>query len=449
MTGRWRLTLAGALVAVGVWLAGVGTAWGSYAVTPACLVGGQTVACGSGWYVSPLQVYWTWSPADGTAVSGCVTQSYARDTSTDISCEVSGSAGETSVEQPINIELSSPSASAIASRPPDANGWYNHPVGIAFEGRAFSGIAYCTSPIAYGGPDTRGTSVSGACVDNAGKTAGATMGLRYDSTPPTVTSAGPSRRPDRNGWYNHPVSFHFRGTDALSGISSCPTVTYGGPAAASASVTGGCIDKAGNVATRTLRIRYDATPPPLAVGADAGAANVVVRWRTGADPAPITSIEVVRSPGLSGHRASVVYRGRSSSFRDLRVRNGVRYRYTVTVRDQAGNATSRAVAVTPNARLLSPPQGAQLTAPPLLRWTAVPGASYYNVQLYRGRKVLSAWPAAARLQLTSSWSFGGHRYQLKPGRYRWYVWPGFGPRSIALYGRLIGSGTFTVVAPAT
>ncbi|MFZ0090593.1 MAG: hypothetical protein WAL63_13850, partial [Solirubrobacteraceae bacterium] len=71
-------------------------------------------------------------------------------------------------------------------------------------------------------------------------------------------------------------------------------------------------------------------------------------------------------------------------------------------------------------------------------------AAYYNVQVFRHGKILSAWPKRASLQLAKSWRFGGHRYRLKPGRYRWYVWPGFGRRSAAHYGRRVGSGTFVV-----
>ncbi len=449
MSGRWRRALAGLVLAAGIWMVSAGSAWGSYAVNPTCVVGGQTVACGSAWYVNPVQVYWTWSPNDGSVVFGCITQSYAKDTSTSVTCDVSGSAGETRVQQPINIEISNPSTTALPSRPPDSDGWYNHPVAVAFQGSAFSGIASCSSTTSYAGPDTQGTTVSGTCVDNAGKTASASLGLQYDSTPPTITSATPSRRPDRNGWYNHPVSFSFSGSDAISGINGCGSVTYGGPASAGAVLTGDCTDRAGNIATRTVQIRYDATPAPLAVRADAGDGSVIVAWRTGADAAPVTSIEVVRAPGLNGSKPSVVYHGRAGSFRDQRVRNGVRYRYSVIARDQAGNTSARSLAATPGARLLSPSQGAQLSSPPLLRWTAVPGASYYNVQLYRGAKILSAWPVKARLQLARSWSFRGHRYRLKPGRYHWYVWPGFGSRSISLYGRLIGSGTFVVSSPAS
>jgi hypothetical protein len=49
-----------------------------------------------------------------------------------------------------------------ASRGPDRNGWYNHAVGISFNGTdATSGIASCTSA-SYGGPDSGSASFSGA-----------------------------------------------------------------------------------------------------------------------------------------------------------------------------------------------------------------------------------------------------------------------------------------------
>jgi len=44
--------------------------------------------------------------------------------------------------------------------------------------------------------------------------------------------------------------------------------------------------------------------------------------------------------------------------------------------------------------------------------------------------------------LKRSWTYAGHRYRLSPGRYRWYVWPGRGPRSANRYGRLLGSSSF-------
>jgi hypothetical protein len=139
-----------------------------------------------------------------------------------------------------------------------------------------------------------------------------------------------------------------------------------------------------------------------------------------------------------------VYQGGSGSFDDVGVRDGVRYGYTLTAQDQAGNTTVRGVFATPGPRLLAPAANAHISAPPRLQWTAVDRASYYNVQLYRRGKVLSVWPTKPSLQLKRSWQFDGHHYRLKPGLYRWYVWPGYGRRAAARYGPLIGTGTFVV-----
>jgi hypothetical protein len=212
-------------------------------------------------------------------------------------------------------------------------------------------------------------------------------------------------------------------------------------------VPGSCVDNAGKVASATSPpFPYQATPPALVVSADPGDATVTLRW---AKSANVGSLQVARSPGLRGASPSVLYGGDAGSYQDTHVRDGVRYHYTLTARDQAGNLTVRTITVTPGARLLGPVGGTTVTGPPLLSWTPVRRASYYNVQLYRGgkvrgRKVLSAWPAHPTLQLSRSWSFAGRRYRLRPGRYQWYVWPGFGARSAARYGRAIGSGTFVV-----
>jgi hypothetical protein len=96
----------------------------------------------------------------------------------------------------------------------------------------------------------------------------------------------------------------------------------------------------------------------------------------------------------------------------------------------------------------------------LLAWKKVPGASYYNVQIYfggsglavrrvlnvqvTGRKVLSTWPVRPRFRMHKKWTFGKKHYQLSRGRYTWYVWPGMGSRAARKYGKLIGKSDFVV-----
>lgn len=87
--------------------------------------------------------------------------------------------------------------------------------------------------------------------------------------------------------------------------------------------------------------------------------------------------------------------------------------------------------VTVNAGILRPAAGTLVgTRRPLLRWRARPGASLYNVQVFRVRgtatpvKVLSAFPRRNRLRVPA-------RRLVPGGRYIWRVWPFVGARYLA------------------
>jgi hypothetical protein len=60
-------------------------------------------------------------------------------------------------------------------------------------------------------------------------------------------------------------------------------------------------------------------------------------------------------------------------------------------------------------------------------------------------KILTVWPKKTSFVLKQTWKFSGVRYRLRPGFYRWYVWPGFGARAAVDYGPLMGSSTFAVI----
>jgi len=261
--------------------------------------------------------------------------------------------------------------------------------------------------------------------------------VAIDKTAPTVHAVA-SRKPDANGWYNKPVSFSFAGTDATSGVASCSSASYSGPGKDKASVSGTCTDKAGNVGHGAAKFSYDADPPTIgSVTAQHGDRSVSLRWTMSAD----ADLCQVKRTGAKGP-AKVVYRGTGSTFLDKGLRAAAKYQYTVIAYDEAGNTATNTLTVTATGRLLNPVPGQRVTSPPHLAWLAAKGASYYNVQLIRGKRILSAWPARTSLKLRGSWTFHGHRYRLRPGVYRWYVWPGFGKRKQAHYGRLLGSNSF-------
>jgi hypothetical protein len=172
---------------------------------------------------------------------------------------------------------------------------------------------------------------------------------------------------------------------------------------------------------------------------------VVVRWRSPSDP-DFQRVVIRRSP--AGGAARVVFSGKGERFADRGVRNGVRYLYELRSFDRSGNSSAgvRFTAMPKALPLSTPIPNARISSAPMLQWRPVRGASYYNVQLYRGsRKVLSAWPRANRLGLRLRWTFGGRGQRLVPGVYHWFVWPGRGPRSRSSYGSVLGRSSFVVV----
>jgi hypothetical protein len=332
---------------------------------------------------------------------------------------------------------------AQSSTPVPCHVWHTQPVRLAWSYNTATAAAIdgdCTPQTVR--TDTAGVVVRCKIQDQMdGSTTEKTATVRVDATAPTVTVA-PARPPDHGGWWIQPVTFGFIGSDATSGIATCDTVSYGGPDSGAAQVTGGCRDVAGNAAVQSFPLKYDASPPALtAIRSVPGNRGVTLSWKPSADA---VRTEILRSPGRSGRGSTIVYSGTRRTFTDRSLRNGVRYRYSITLYDEAGNKASAAASATPFS--LAPVRGSRLTAPPLLRWHPVRRANYYNVQLFRGRhKILTAWPTATRLQLHKAWTFGGERLRLTRGAYRWYVWPGFGSRAAEHYGRLIGHSTFTIV----
>jgi hypothetical protein len=346
------------------------------------------------------------------------------------------------------VALSAPSTAAGQSATPgcspapvDCSGWYAVDVRLSWEVHADysedcnnerftdDGVRQRTCFV-RNSPDVGWTSIP--------------VTVRIDKTAPRVERAAASRGPDANGWYRSPLAVSFFGTDHVpgvdsSGVAGCDTATYAGPDAAAAQVLGRCWDVAGNVsAPSAFSLSYDTTAPSIAkLDADPGDRVVDLTWEV-RDAMEVKVLRSANGSRLLDTRAD-------ASLHDRGLRNGRRYGYRIEAVDQAGNVATRAVSVVPGPRLLTPANGVTLDGPPLLRWTPVQHAAYYNVQLFRrGRKVLSAWPARPRLRLEGAWQYGGRRYTLRPAKYTWLVWPGRGARSRNDYGPLIGRGTFTV-----
>jgi len=420
------------------------------ATPPTVAVNPARPADHDGWYTRPVSI--SWSGTDATSgIDTCSAPLMYSGPDNGNASSTGGCtdrAGNSAAPPPLSFryDATPPTVQAGATRPPDANGWYDHGLRVDWSGTdPISGIASCTS-FAYSGPDAASVQPSGACADKAGNTSPpVAFGFRFDATPPTGVAVAPERPPDHGGWYNRPFAVRWSGSDALSGIASCATATYGGPANGATALTGSCTDQAGNTSGSVgYSFKYDATPPAFhGLSLTPLDKIVTARWRTSG----ASGFKVTRKPGLGTAASSVVYDGPASSFADRRVENYVRYTYLVMAEDVAGNELARTAAATPMPVLFAPRPGTRVGAgtSPLFAWRPARKATYYNLQLWlRGNAVGSWWPARPRLKLSSRWRFGGSPHTLEQGSYTWYVWPGRGSRRLGKYGPLLGKSTFVV-----
>ncbi len=324
------------------------------------------------------------------------------------------------------------------------------------------GLAACTSPVSYTGVTDGAHVFAVQATDPAGNTGpAASRSWVVDTLPPKTTITG---KPDAVS-RSTSATFQFTSSEALSSFAcsldgssfgACVSPrTYDGLGDGAHTFHVLATDSAGNAESApptyswniSILLPPDTTPPGTVRGLKRRVSygRLKLGWSLPND-ADFDHIRVLRSGDRKGRRQKVVYEGRGRQYVDKRFRNGTYYGYRVRSYDRSGNASRPVpVLVQPSALLQSPHDGVVVRRPPLLRWAGVPRATYYNIQLYRGgHKLLSAWPAKARLRMTRRWVYDDRSFRLQRGAYEWYVWPGFGARSKAAYGRLLGISKFVV-----
>jgi hypothetical protein len=175
----------------------------------------------------------------------------------------------------VHIDDDTPHISASRSALPNANGWYNAPVSIAYTcSDDSSGVATC--PAAHTETTEGVKDVAGSSDDNVGNTGIEVEHLNIDETPPAV-STGPTTAPNGNGWYNTPVTVHTTCSDALSGSDSCDAdeVISGEGVHGGGSHKGS--DKAGNSGSGMYGgMKIDTIAPGVTVSGPADGSTIVL-----------------------------------------------------------------------------------------------------------------------------------------------------------------------------
>ncbi len=147
----------------------------------------------NGWFNHPVSANFGGQDAV-SGIAGCSQPSYAgadsasaslAGTCTDVAGNTSGAAAVS-----FKYDATAPAVTPAPERKPDLGGWYRKPVLVGFTGTDLtSGIASCSAPARYAGPDRAEAAVVGSCRDAAGNAAEGGFAFKYDSTPPKLTAA--------------------------------------------------------------------------------------------------------------------------------------------------------------------------------------------------------------------------------------------------------------------
>jgi microsomal dipeptidase-like Zn-dependent dipeptidase len=122
----------------------------------------------------------------------------------------------------IKIDQLLPLIIATQSPRPNANGWNNAPVTVAYQCEdGFSGVSVCSDNRVLAS-DGKAQDAEGLAEDFAGNTAYVdVLRINIDQTAPTIV-ATQLPLPNAAGWVNRPVTITYLCEDSLSGVASCP-----------------------------------------------------------------------------------------------------------------------------------------------------------------------------------------------------------------------------------
>jgi large repetitive protein len=271
---------------------------------PALSAGLSANANANGWYNNDVTLSFTCADSLSGVYSCPAAKTFgeganqgASGQATDAAGNLSAAAGYTG----INVDKTRPTLSGAATTAPNANGWYNGNVTIAWAAAdALSGINPATVPAATtlsGEGDA--LSASASVSDKADNSASATVGgIKIDRSAPSTSATAPT------SWQKANFSVSFSAGDALSGVQATYYSVNGGAqqsgSSAAISTDGShtvkfwSVDKAGNAEVpQTITVKLDKQFPTIS-GAATTAPNAS-GWYSG----PVT-IRFTCSDALSG-----------------------------------------------------------------------------------------------------------------------------------------------------
>jgi hypothetical protein len=301
MRRRTVASVAAAVIAAAVSAGAATLATAADPVAYGCDPQPRTEANCAGWHTGDVKLVWTldinYDPEPGSDCSS--PHIFDIETAgTKVTCTVSNGSTVFGRTVTIQIDKTPPAVSGFtADRPPDQDGWWNHPVALQFTATdALSGVAGC-DVVNYAGPDGATASVAGSCRDVAGNSALGAFPIKYDATAPAIAALPSQTDVGHNtlNWTTSTDAVETRilrspgtGAAALSQVYAGTDHTF-----SDGDVVGGrtytytlnAADAAGNVATAVVEVTAKPAPqpPPPAGAAKQGPPRLKWRRVKGAD----------------------------------------------------------------------------------------------------------------------------------------------------------------------
>lgn len=234
-----------------------------------------------GWYVSDVRVTWTVTDGESavTSTSGCDEALINYDTAgVTLTCAATSDGGTISQSVTIKRDATPPELSGAPTTSPNAEGWYNEAVTIAWTcSDATSGIDGDCPADSVITDEGRGRTAEASVTDRAGNTTTAKSAppVNIDKTPPSppVASFDPTAayNDGTNDWYKGQVTVSFGGStdpDLADGNAGSGVVRYSAPQTFSTTgahtYSGTATDAAGNESTATTgTVHVDADAPVI------------------------------------------------------------------------------------------------------------------------------------------------------------------------------------------
>lgn len=222
-------------------------------------------------------------------------------------------------------DTTAPQVEVTISGEQGTGGWYKSAVAITGKDPGALTNTTCVATPSKVQVSTANGTGSVVCTDAFGRSSSPkSFSFKNDMTKPTVNFVT-NPAASASGWYKSQPSVQATGTDNFDTTPQCEMVGSPTPVTNGVSVTGKCIDDAGNITTASKTLQIDSGLPTVSVSLTPNAANGLAGWYTSAPTGHATGTDALS--GIDSCQADTAFAGADGQNKSI----------SMTCNDKAGN----------------------------------------------------------------------------------------------------------------